>query len=971
MFKKQLLLLLSFIFVNIQVMGNHIAGLEMFYKHISDSTYEFTVYVYVNCSSAPVTPNFPIEISSSCGATITLPMTYINSTDITFIPGSCIDKSFCNSGTVNGVRRVMLQGTTTLPTVCCNFSIKSGEYGTSVAATNYNNSGPNGYLSIILNLNRCEEESSPLFNRDPTFFIRHNQVQHLSFDARDTAKNEFITYEMDDPLGDNYQKILYFPSFSKSIPFSVLKPYAPKSEYPSGFFFDTLTGEMMFKPVRANEVTIYTVKAKKWKKVNGKLILVSEAAREIVSRLISINNTLPSFENFENEFVLCPDTGLYWFEFPISDADNSDSLIAYYTHTLGNKLQIIETGTKNDKIVKIGYHVDTQAVNNFMTELLKVEVSDSSCPYNGLSVKTFKLKIKPYLPDSFSFTKKLNCRVLNLDLVNNSSISSPKVVWEAKSLTDSITKESKIAFLELKDTGWYKIQMTVSGDGHCTKQVYYDSVYLPQIAFLNAEYAKDTSICFDSRITFEPKINNGTTPLKYSWSTGDTTPKITVNVASQQNTYWFVVSDANGCSTPQNNISVHYYNPTVSISGDKELCLGNNINLFATLTDTIAPMFGWQGFNTSEQLVDAPIQNKQYRFNLTDASGCKIDTVWQVKVYNPKIQFTHNADVCRGDSLIFFAQADSGKAPYIYNWINLSQIGQNAKIATQGLGLGFINTTLKVTDDLGCTITQGTKAFVKPKPVIKFVTIPVTCKGNDLIDLTPYSAPQGGIWMGKGVDTLNNKLNPLQSDTGTIFLMYSYTNNDNCTDSGSTTIKIEPQNIANFSASKTVGEEGDTVIFTNTSIAKDISNSKWNFGDPSSNFNTQTGKDATHIYNDSGIYTIQLIVTGGVCPEDTLIKSNFITINKKLNVGISVRESAKSNLLIYPNPAKDRLTIEADNLLAEIVLVDVLGRRYTIESNINATKTEIEIQHLSAGIYVIEAKDIEGNMYTSKVQISR
>ncbi len=77
---------------------------------------------------------------------------------------------------------------------------------------------------------------------------------------------------------------------------------------------------------------------------------------------------------------------------------------------------------------------------------------------------------------------------------------------------------------------------------------------------------------------------------------------------------------------------------------------------------------------------------------------------------------------------------------------------------------------------------------------------------------------------------------------------------------------------AAFSANPTEGEAPLTVAFTDMSTNNPIS-WHWDFGDGSSG----TQQNTTHIYNDEGNYTVQLIVSNGNC-ADTLTVSGYITV---------------------------------------------------------------------------------------------
>ncbi len=69
---------------------------------------------------------------------------------------------------------------------------------------------------------------------------------------------------------------------------------------------------------------------------------------------------------------------------------------------------------------------------------------------------------------------------------------------------------------------------------------------------------------------------------------------------------------------------------------------------------------------------------------------------------------------------------------------------------------------------------------------------------------------------------------------------------------------------------------GDTVIFSDTLNDSDILSRKWLFNDPNSNFaSVDTGLNAFHLFSDTGIYLVQLIVEFP-CESDTFEKTIYI-----------------------------------------------------------------------------------------------
>jgi len=90
-----------------------------------------------------------------------------------------------------------------------------------------------------------------------------------------------------------------------------------------------------------------------------------------------------------------------------------------------------------------------------------------------------------------------------------------------------------------------------------------------------------------------------------------------------------------------------------------------------------------------------------------------------------------------------------------------------------------------------------------------------------------------------------------------------------------TVINIIPEPVeANFHASPTVGVVPLSVVFTNTSTG-DFTTNLWSFGDGI----TSTVDHPQHIYENAGVYTVSLIVSGPG-GTDTLTRTNYIIVNE-------------------------------------------------------------------------------------------
>lgn len=351
------------------------------------------------------------------------------------------------------------------------------------------------------------------------------------------------------------------------------------------------------------------------------------------------------------------------------------------------------------------------------------------------------------------------------------------------------------------------------------------------------------------------------------------------------------------------------------------------------------------------------------------------DTAWDSTFvtlpYTLQVSHTPDSMVCPNQTTNIIAQTINGKPPYIYRWATGNFINPSA-IYNYTATNKYAFFDLKVIDSLGCYFHDSVKINTHSLQAAKFLTPDTICKNASPFVLK--ALPIGGKWTGFGVVNDSVFRSDTLSQSGKIIVTYSFTDSNSCPSLGQTPIQVLPVPVLQFSAAPTQGVSPLKVDFFGLSFPAG-NNWMWYFTNIITNkTDSISGQLPTYTFTDSGEYNVTLKADTAGCVS-TLTKNKFIRVGDTTQSGgggnVWVRDINNYKVKIYPNPAKDKLTIETDNVLAKVVLVDVLGRRYTIERNINATKAEIDIQHLSAGIYVIEAKDIEGNMYTSKVQISR
>jgi hypothetical protein len=175
----------------------------------------------------------------------------------------------------------------------------------------------------------------------------------------------------------------------------------------------------------------------------------------------------------------------------------------------------------------------------------------------------------------------------------------------------------------------------------------------------------------------------------------------------------------------------------------------------------------------------------------------------------------------------------------------------------------------------------------------------------------------------------------------------TYTNNEKCvfTKAGLQSVHVEVSNefgctvaedislnVKATPTAPTLTQDGSTIHSDKNGIHRWFLNGK-----------VITGKEeATLEPTEKGIYTAQYLLDG--CWSDT---SNAINYTKSDVAGL-----LDLGILIYPNPAADRLIIKSEFLISQFEIVDLLGKSVFLGHNI--VNRELDISNLNSGIYFVK-----------------
>nr|WP_321224643.1 PQQ-dependent sugar dehydrogenase [uncultured Psychroserpens sp.] len=101
----------------------------------------------------------------------------------------------------------------------------------------------------------------------------------------------------------------------------------------------------------------------------------------------------------------------------------------------------------------------------------------------------------------------------------------------------------------------------------------------------------------------------------------------------------------------------------------------------------------------------------------------------------------------------------------------------------------------------------------------------------------------------------------------------------------------------------------------------------------------------------------------------SLFQGSIFKMNEEL---LSVDEQSITEIKMYPNPAKNLLTIDASNTsnqVASITIHDLQGKLILTQSNFEDQMIRISTEMLTTGLYLIEIKNSKGNRSIRKLMI--
>lgn len=337
----------------------------------------------------------------------------------------------------------------------------------------------------------------------------------------------------------------------------------------------------------------------------------------------------------------------------------------------------------------------------------------------------------------------------------------------------------------------------------------------------------------------------------------------------------YVEAENLGCSSYSDTVSILILpTPVVSAGPSPQVACLNGPTV--TLTGNTPAGGTWSGTGVSQSGIITPasvgVGNTTLTYTYTDpVTGCPAsDSIVFTVNPLPVIGLDSSASICIGHSVTLNAGGGS-----TYAWspaTGLSSITVANPVASPTQTTLY---TVIVTNSNNCTDTASVDVQVFPNPSAT-ITVSNVCQGQPA-DFTGTSVPPTGVtylwYFGDGdtssaQDPVHLYTNP---DSFSVVLVVAL---GNCTFADTAGVVVYPTPVANFEANPTQTYNDSTSPVTFVNLSSNSTIWQWNFGDM-----TGSGlQSPTHVYTQTGAYTVTLIASNAFGCADTLVKPNYIDV---------------------------------------------------------------------------------------------
>jgi hypothetical protein len=383
-------------------------------------------------------------------------------------------------------------------------------------------------------------------------------------------------------------------------------------------------------------------------------------------------------------------------------------------------------------------------------------------------------------------------------------------------------------------------------------------------------------------------------------------------------------SDEKSFTVSINNLSVDAGNDTTVQIGTSAFLSGNASSGSGNY------MFAWSPDSLlinaqTRETETVPLETSQvFQLEVTDAeTACSASDEVIVQVTGGALNVSIAADpeeLCFGEASLLSASASGGSGQYSYTWSDTEDslgVGAEIEVAPEETTVYIV-----AVDDGFNQITDTVLISVNPLPVVDAGEDLFLCFGEESREKCA-NEQQGAsyLWLHSNGDTLENRCANLKEGQWVLEL----TDSLGCQAKDTLLVQELDELIVELFADSTVNIFGGLAPYDTT-------------------FSTSNDTFRVEVVDANGCEAEAINVTTSIFSEATI-----------------------NSLKIYPNPVRDRIYIrETPSEIKRTELLDLHGRSHL---NQRSSRRQIDVDKLSAGLYVLRIWDRDGNVWQEKVII--
>lgn len=366
--------------------------------------------------------------------------------------------------------------------------------------------------------------------------------------------------------------------------------------------------------------------------------------------------------------------------------------------------------------------------------------------------------------------------------------------------------------------------------------------------------------------------SGGTPSYSYLWSNGQTSASISSLLSG---TYTAVITDANGCSKTD-SIAITQPNAIIiSTSPNDTTCPGTNAIIHASAAGGTSPFtYFWQpnvGFGSAQAV--NPTTTTTYTVIVTDANGCTNTGTATVIVYTNNLSSSLYAtpSICSGQNATVAASVNGSNITGIY-WSNNLGPGTGPFVVSPAATTTY---SVIVTNVCGASVVSTAVVQVNPLPQINLSPQTAAACDRVILNFSDTNSANAGAhyYWTFGDGGSSNLANPSHSyiQEGTFAVNVTVTSLFGCSASAQTfcTAVVIPSPTAAFTSDPPLETSIVNPAFRFFDESVNATTWNWNFGDGQ----TSVEENPHHLYAQTGIYTVKLIVyNNGMC-IDSIVKT--------------------------------------------------------------------------------------------------